>query len=329
VKPELNDALAETIYLFKKSGGFNSDWDITYSIILFIFSKSPRAFQSRFLNLVNSEAMYKKNMFERLHYVKSSLEVLKPLEFIDQPALKEALKGFAERAEVSGISWVEERLIHSNSSPSSLLCEAMKCFLAYPGGVGESMVSTVFDEIFCGPKMFEDLNGFPSRFYKGRGLIGDEKTVVSPQKLDELAKIIGTPNFGIVSGRDLSSARQTLGSVLNKFKSESLVFLLEEPSIYKDASIPAFKKPNPLPLLRSASGLNPFQYAAYIGDSAEDVLMVNKANVIDDRYISIGVYGLKRFKEDFISHLIEMKTDIIAPSVNDTPNIIRIVRDKR
>ncbi|MCK5403392.1 HAD family hydrolase, partial [Candidatus Bathyarchaeota archaeon] len=143
--------------------------------------------------------------------------------------------------------------------------------------------------------------------------------------LTDLPKIIGTNNFGIVSGRDFLSANHTLGKILNEYTEEALFFLQD----FKTDTFEKFKKPSPLLLLKSAYSLNPFKYAVYVGDSIEDILMVEKANKIDPRFISMGLYSTSDFKEEFISHLLEMKTDIILPSVNDISNLLSMIKEEK
>jgi hypothetical protein len=57
--------------------------------------------------------------------------------------------------------------------------------------------------------------------------------------------------------------------------------------------------------------------------------MVEKANKIDPRFISMGLYSTSDFKDEFISHLLEMKTDIILPSVNDISNLLSMIKEEK
>ena len=57
--------------------------------------------------------------------------------------------------------------------------------------------------------------------------------------------------------------------------------------------------------------------------------MVEKANEVDPRFISMGVYSTSDFKKEFILHLLEMKTDIILPSVNDIPDLLSVIEEEK
>ncbi len=114
-----------------------------------------------------------------------------------------------------------------------------------------------------------------------------------------------------------------MGSLLHHFNSKAVLFLLD----YEDSDEKeTLKKPNALPLLRSSAGLDPFIYALYVGDSAEDILMAHNANRIAPRFISVGVYSLSDYPDELIAYLQETETDVIVPSVNHLPPIIRDAR---
>jgi len=320
-----DDILDKTIYLYKRSGGFNNDWDVVYSILLSFSSMSLRTFQEKFIEIVNSKEFKSGTLYERFLYVKASLEDLKPMNFIkDWSKLKNYLNKLAEKADASGINAIDEELILNPAFAGNQVCKAMKHFLGYPGSVGKSLLSTVFDEIFYGSKLFEEKHRFNPMFYTGKGLVEAEEKVITFSTLYELTEILGRKNFGIVSGRDYLSAKHTLNKILDEYKEEALLFLQDfKPEIFEK-----FKKPNPLLLMKSAEGLNHFKYAIYVGDSVEDILMVKKANEIDPRFISMGVYSTSDFKEEIISYLIKIKTDIILPSVNDLTTLLGVIMEE-
>jgi phosphoglycolate phosphatase-like HAD superfamily hydrolase len=114
-----------------------------------------------------------------------------------------------------------------------------------------------------------------------------------------------------------------MGKLLPRFHSEATLFLMD----YADSDEKeVLRKPNPLPLLRSAAALEPFTYALYVGDSAEDLLMAQNANRVTPRFISVGVYSLSDYPDELIAYLREAETDVIVPSVNHLPPIIRDAR---
>ena len=321
-----DDILNKTIYLYKRSGGFNNDWDIVYSILLTLSPMLPRIFQKKFIELVNSKEFTKRTLHNRFNYIKSAFETMKPFSLnIKWSKIIDNLTVFAEKADAMGINTIDNELILKSESDNPSICVAMKSFLCYPGNVKKSLISRVFDEIFYGPTLFHKQHKVRPEYYIGTGLVEMEQKIITLKTLTDLSKIIGTNNFGIVSGRDFLSANHTLGKILNEYTEEALFFLQD----FKTDTFEKFKKPSPLLLLKSAYSLNPFKYAVYVGDSIEDILMVEKANKIDPRFISMGLYLTSDFKEEFISHLLEMKTDIILPSVNDISNLLSMIKEEK
>ncbi len=321
-----DDILNKVIYLYKRSGGFNNDWDIVYSILLTISPMLPKVFKKKFIELVNSKEFSRKTLHNRFQYIKTVFEDMKPFTLnIKWPKLISNLTVYAEKAGTNGISSIDKKLIIKPESENNSICVAVKCFLCYPGNVKQSLISRVFDEIFYGPKLFQKQHKDYPKYYFGKGLVEKESKLVTLKTLTDLSKIIGEHNFGIVSGRDFLSAKHTLGKLINEFKKEALFFLQD----YETDTFEKFKKPSPLLLLKSAHNLNLFQYAIYVGDSIEDILMVEKANEIDPRFISLGLYSTSDYKEEFISHLLEMKTDIILPSVNDISDLLSLMREEK
>ncbi len=317
------DIFNKTIYLYKRSGGFNNDWDVVYSILLTISPLLPRVFQNKFIKLVNSKKFIAETLHNRFQYIKTTFEDMQPFPLnLKWTKIINHLNMYAEKTDSIGITSIEKEFFLNPKSKNALIGMAMKRFLQYPGNVKKSLLSRVFDEIFYGPMLFHKQHKVPPKYYDGTGLVEMEKTIITSKTLTDLSKIIGEKNFGIVSGRDFLSANHTLGKIIDEYKKEALFFLQD----YKIDTFEKFKKPSPLLLFKSAHYLKPFKYAVYVGDSIEDILMVKNANEIDPRFISMGVYSTSDFKEEFILHLLEIKTDIILPSVNDISTLLNMIK---
>jgi phosphoglycolate phosphatase-like HAD superfamily hydrolase len=318
------DILNKTIYLYKRSGGFNNDWDIVYSILLTISPLLPTVFQKKFIQLVTSKEFTSRTIHDRYQYTQTILEDLKPFTLsLKWQTIINHLNAYAEKSDSQGITSVEQEFFRTPESENTRIGVAMKRFLQYPGNVKQSLVSRVFDEIFYGPLLFQKQHNISSNYYDGTGFVELERPIITVPTLTELSQIIGDKNFGIVSGRDFLSAKHTLGQIIDEYKKDALFFLQD----YPIDTFEKLKKPSPLLLFKSAHYLNPFKYALYVGDSIEDILMVEKANEIDPRFISMGVYSTSDFKEEFILHLLEIKTDIILPSVNDISLLLSMIKE--
>ena len=327
----------EIIHSFKKSGGFNNDWDLVYAILMFILCNLPERFQEVFKKYVSSNR-YRHDLFRRFIYVKEGIRKEYTPHGLDTVVIKleGELKEFAEMFDVSGIASIEKGLVNLENIPRSCYeyYASVKRFLSYPGDVSESIITRVFEEIFCGPQLFRDLYKRVPRFYQGRGFIEDEQVIVLPRTLDQLASILGKPNLGISSGRPLKLAKYTLKELLEKFSSKALVFLddieaTELENIGEKGLAVNLGKPHPFSLFASSKGLEPFKFALYVGDSMEDVIMVKEANRLDSRFLSAGVYGYSDCKEDVLRNFLKAGSDILLPSVNELPVILRTLKEKK
>ena len=316
-------SLLELIHTFKKSGGFNNEWDIVYSILLHLFNKLPKKLQRKLI--ATRHQLAEKPLSERFLLAKKTFQrQLQPQEHSSLLDLGPAF-ALARRANSTGISSIEREF--KNASDSKEVFEATQQFLAYPGRVGESLLTTIFEEIFCGSILFEKQYGMKPRFYLGSGLITKEKRIVSPKILDDLASLIGQNNFGIATGRPYSLTKYTLGSLLDSFSRKASVFIEDVLEAQRNERVTMgeidLTKPNPFSLLQSSEGLNPFKRVAYVGDSAEDIIMVKKACELDNRFLSVGVYSTSSFREDLISNFIELETDVILPSIKELAGLIK------
>ena len=329
-----DDKINEIIYLFKKSGGFNNEWDIVYSILVFAFNRFPVDYQEEFVDLVNHGKS--KEMRDFFYYVKDGLSnqvgtfklknVWKEVE--------EELLEFVLKRDSSGILSVEKELeiIPNTTGKTNERSVAVKQFLNYPGNVGESLLTTVFEEIFCGPQLFERVYKLKPRFYDRLGLIEEEKIILTTKSLTEIESRIERDNLGMATGRGYSLVKYTLGDTLDRFNSRACIFSdnIEEYERRKSNAEEKvnLKKPHPFSLLKAVEELNSFQFAMYVGDSMEDILMVKRANEVLPRFISVGVYAASDFREELILDFFEADTDVILPSVNELPYLIRKVQEE-
>jgi len=199
--------------------------------------------------------------------------------------------------------------------------------------VGESLLTTVYEEIFCGPQLFKDLYGQKPRFYERKGLIENERVIIQPETLKRLVSILGGANFGIASGRQRKLTEYVLKEFLGGFDLEASVFLDDIEAAEREATRSKriwanLKKPNPYSLLRSSEGLKPFRLALYVGDSMEDAMVVKEANRLDPRFLFVGVYRHSDCKEDVLKDFLKSEADIILPSVNELPELLEAIKEE-
>jgi hypothetical protein len=73
--------LPHVIHLLKKSGGFNSDWDGTYALLLFLFNRLPSLFSTRLASAVSTEAFTRSDLSDRFALVENHLQGIRPTCF--------------------------------------------------------------------------------------------------------------------------------------------------------------------------------------------------------------------------------------------------------
>jgi phosphoglycolate phosphatase-like HAD superfamily hydrolase len=324
----------EIVYLFKKSGGFNNDWDLTFVLLTTILCKLPKDFRVTFKKLVKL-SQSEKALLRRFFSVKEGIgREFDPATFNNlRDALEYALKETAEKSDAFGIVSFEEKLIKDESKELSDFYAAAKSFLSYPGSVGESLLTTVYEEIFCGPQLFKDLYGQEPQFYWGKGLIENEKVIIQSETLKRLASTLSEKNFGIASGRQRKLTEHVLKDLLDGFDLKASVFLddieaAEQEATRSEGIMINLKKPNPYSLLRSSKGLKPFRLALYVGDSMEDAMVVKEANRLDPRFLFTGVYRHSDCEEDVLNDFLKAEADIILPSVNELPELLEAIKEE-
>jgi phosphoglycolate phosphatase-like HAD superfamily hydrolase len=270
----------EIILKFRYTGGFNNDTDTSYAISLAALTNP-----------------YKKNNVNQMR------------KFISY---------IASNANEDGIISVE-RFLSSLSSSSfynnNTNILKLKELLAYPGPVGKSIVTTVFDEVFYGPELFKKRHGFEPKYYFGKPLIEKDKLVVTRTTINAISDIFNG-NIAIVSGRGKLATEYSLGSIFNIFNQNASVFLEDENREYS--------KPNPY-AIKKAMDIMGAKTAIYVGDSKEDLLMSQrvKSNTRSSKIITFfGIYGCSARPADTIRQFKENKVDAIIENVNQLPNIL-------
>lgn len=319
----------QVIYSFRKSGGFNNDWDATCAILLYLYTKLPQQALDSIQTLAESQAdgsSLVADAFERTSEISRSLQLIDAVS-VDDSGIEKDLLMLAEKADSRGLVSIEEALSKAIST------DALKSFswlMSHPAAVGVSLVTTVFEEMFLGPDLFRRKYGRQPRFItEGVGLVADEKPVVSEETLQLLTERFGKLALGIVSGRSQLTAEYTLGTRLKRFNSDLVVFVEDDISIaLKNGDLEqakGFGKPSPYGLLKAEKAASKSGLILYIGDSKEDLLMVERANRVSNRFISGGVYGCANSPTDLIDLFMDNDVYLVAESVNDLYRLFKMI----
>ena len=168
----------EEISLFKSAGGFNSDWDVTSGLLLYLLSIS---------------GIYPLSRRKQLSSIQEVVTYLKTNSFASRrktPTLnRKHLLSLLEKVKSAGGGLKGIRRILGNS---------WEGWVYWTGTLDqENLVERIFQEIYLG-KQFVPHYHLPRLFYKGKGLYLQEKPLIPKGILSALRKKM---KMGIASGR--------------------------------------------------------------------------------------------------------------------------------
>ncbi len=318
-------SLQRAILELKKSGGFNNDWCVSYALLLGIYCYVQNDEE---LEPLSFPQIKREKILKGIeHSAKESKDASNTSISASWQNVNEKIVQLGKKADSTGIVSVEKTL---NDEKYEASVKFAKGLLGYH--VESSIVGRVFDEMFYGRELFFQKFEDEPKFYDGVGFVEMETLAINQETLNRLITSVGKQNIGIVSGRDLISAAKTLGSLIKNFESENLFFLMGDPKsdAREGKSTESFlNKPNPEILIQAVKNLGDIQRCLYVGDSAEDLIMVQRANKIVSRFAFAGVYNLGNFKDEMCSYFLENGADAILPSVNDLPELMNVLGEWR
>ena len=236
----------------------------------------------------------------------------------DVDAAREFALTVAANASDQGIISVEEYLATTGHSDA---VKKAKEEIRYPGLVGSSILSTVFDEFFYGRDLFVELYGIQPKFNDSRGFIDDDEVVISYESASDLSRIFNGKT-AIVSGRGKLATEYSLKSILQQFNIDASVFLEdEEKNVIKNNLNIRVSKPEPYALLKAMKALNA-ESAISVGDSVEDIIMSRRAG---DQYqiVFCGVYGSGIDRNAQFSMFVDREADAIIENINLLPYLLK------
>jgi phosphoglycolate phosphatase-like HAD superfamily hydrolase len=310
----------DVIFAFRKTGGFNNDWNTTYIVIMFVMSKIPEqlfdAYSRIFKKANRQEAI---DPYARLGFAKRAISNEKLGIVIDRRITNELID-FAGKLDFKGLQ-TAEKIILKGSAPKVRMLKLMKRFLCYPEDVTKSIIVSVFDEHFYG-KLFKKVHGIDAKLGIERGTIENERLLIEKATLSKLEEKFDR-SIGMATGRGSIGTFFTLGKVKDYLNPKALVFL--EDIDPKDLE-KKYGKPEPYALLKSSEPFANGASVIYVGDSAEDSIMARRANKTKE-FIFAAICGRGSLSEKKFDMFYKQKADIIASSVNDIPLILERVKN--
>ena len=155
----------EIIHLFRRTGGFNNDWDTVYGILMFMLSSLPKESRRRIYEGIT--AKNEGSPFRRLMAVKEYMS--KEPCMLDDALIEETIKRLREFTgllDSSGRRSVNENLLrnYGRSRDFRKFYTLLREFLHGEEEVGRSVIATVFEEFFCGASLFRKVYGISPQF---------------------------------------------------------------------------------------------------------------------------------------------------------------------
>ena len=276
------------IATIRRTGGFNSDWDTSYALTLFALVALQRGKQGR-----------------------GEKDVL-PLTSIT------AAFGSAprERGKEAVDSFLEEKFPSMKDS-----LDKAREYLEYPRTPPDGRMTTVFDELYFGASLFEKVHGVRAKGPRGRGLIELERILVDEKTLQSLEERVGGARLAMITGRPFVGTEHTLGRLMRYFDKDASIFIGDaDIDLDLRAQYDRMRKPSPEALLRARERLSS-ETLLYVGDSAEDLMMVRNARRRGVKgLLFAGVYQTSPVRPDQARFFAREGSDLVVETVNQIPS---------
>ena len=190
----------------------------------------------------------------------------------------------------------------------------IKSKLDYENSRKVSYIHKIFNQLFYGPKLYEEIFNEKSQF-NDEPLIDLDDIVLDNNLMFKLKNRFGT-KISTVTGRGKFAFSYSMKNFLEKFDIESSVFL-------EDRQL-ELAKPNPESLIESISKINS-KCSLYIGDSMEDLLMVQKCQEQGYDVSFCGIYGSSDEPELKYELFQKNKASFILESIQELPKALNLV----
>ena len=185
--------------------------------------------------------------------------------------------------------------------------------LSYPGTHHQNPLYQIFDQLFYGPKLYENLFKIKSNFSES-GLI-EQDDVILNEKLLKLLQTKFNSKIAMVTGRGKQSVKYSLKEMLDEFDLNNSVFLEDESR--------ELAKPNPQPLFDSIKGMGD-GITLYVGDSMEDFIMAKKVTDMGSKVIFCGIIGTSKNPQEKLELFQQNEAVLVLDSINLLPKVLNL-----
>ena len=221
----------------------------------------------------------------------------------------EVIKDVIENSNERGILSVDDFL-----QTIGVKITSIKAKLNYFSSHETSYIYTIFDQIFYGAKLYEQIYS-KHAIIETNGLIEKDDVLINSEIVSILQRKFAK-KIAIVTGRVKFAFSYSLKDFLDNFDISNSIFLEDESK--------ELAKPNVEPLLKSIRGLNS-KHCIYVGDSMEDMLMANKAAEMGFKTTFCGIYGTSKKPEIKLEMFKNNNVPIILDSILQLPKALNLV----
>jgi phosphoglycolate phosphatase-like HAD superfamily hydrolase len=212
-------------------------------------------------------------------------------------------------ANESGINSIDDYFINKKID----LIE-IKSKLDYKNSRKVSYIHRIFNQLFYGPSLYEEIFSKKSQFSQNP-LIDLDDVVLDNTLMLKLKNRFGI-KISSVTGRGKFAFSYSLKNFLDDFDIQNSVFLEDRPL--------NMAKPNPESLIESISGINS-KCSLYIGDSMEDFIMVEKCKERGYDVSFCGIYGSSDEPELKYELFRKNNASFILESIQELPKALNLV----
>jgi len=214
-----------------------------------------------------------------------------------------------DNANESGINSIDNYFINQNID-----LKEIKLKLDYENSRKVSYIHRIFNQLFYGPKLYEEIFNEKSQFSE-KPLIDLDNIVLDDNLMSKLKTRFGN-KISTVTGRGNFAFSYSMKNFLDNFDMKNSVFLEDRPL--------NLAKPNPKSLIESISGINS-KCSLYIGDSMEDLMMVEKCKEHGYDVSFCGIYGSSDEPELKYELFQKNNASFILESIQKLPKALNLV----
>ncbi|MCS7133094.1 MAG: hypothetical protein NZ918_05205 [Aigarchaeota archaeon] len=300
IECKLGNDVDEVIRSIKMLGGFNNDWNTSSIIIQVIFLHATHAGRcEKTLGKIDVE-----------NYLSRVVEGESAPEYVRESIkwLNEIIRGhFGKYLEKKDLESFLDREAEKIGRKEALkdLRSSLGPLTSYRSG----LLTTLFDEIYLGDDGIRERYGLDPLYVSWRGAVLNEELFIEEETLRELSELVPR-GLAIVSGRGRWESEKSLEPVLAYFDLESSVFI--------GNVIRGPEKPDPTGLIECARRMGAGK-VLYVGNSAEDLIMVRRAS---ERGLDAMFAGVLT-NEYSLNFFIENGAEILMENINDLPRALK------